>query len=55
MTRIKLKGADEFDVFSKRARKVMCTLSRPGLCKSIKRKYNKRFRKAGKAYARDLV
>lgn len=54
MKRIKLKGGDEFDVFSK-ARRVIIPLSRSGVCKAIKRKYNKRFRKAGKSHARASV
>lgn len=47
MQRIPMKGGDEQDVFS-RWRKVLCYTSRPGVCKSVKRKYNKRFRKASK-------
>lgn len=46
--RIPLKGGDEQDVFSG-WRKVLCYTSRAGVCKAVKRKYNKRLRKAMKA------
>jgi hypothetical protein len=47
MKRIKLKGGDEVDVFS-RFRHVLRYLHRPGIKKSIRKQYNKRFRKLGK-------
>lgn len=46
--RIPLKGGAEHDVFSG-WRRVLCYTSRAGVCKSVKRKYNKRLRKAIKA------
>ena len=46
--RTKLKGGDEWDAFSP-WRKLLCYLSRPGVPKSIKRKYNKRVRQEEKA------
>jgi len=46
--RIPLKGGDEVDALTS-ARKFYCYLSKPGVVKKIKRKYNKRFRKDGKA------
>jgi hypothetical protein len=55
MKRIPLKGGDEHDAFSRRARKVLCALSRPGVCKSAKKKYNKRFRKEVKLDVRNSV
>jgi hypothetical protein len=45
--RIPLKGGDEFDAFT--MRKWYIYLTRSGVAKSIKKKYNKRFRKDGKA------
>jgi len=45
--RIPLKGGDEYDALTK-ARKFYCYLTKPGVVKKIKRKYNKRFRKNGK-------
>ena len=42
------------DVFS-RWRKVMCYMSRPGVCKRVKRGYNKRVRRAAKMELRDVV
>ena len=44
--RIPLKGGDEFDAFT--MRKWYIYLTRSGVAKSIKKKYNKRFRKNGK-------
>ncbi len=46
--RIPLKGGDEFNCFSTKARRIFCYLSKPGVAKKIKRQYNKRFRKRGK-------
>jgi hypothetical protein len=45
--KIKLKGGSEYDTFSY-GRQIYCYLSRSGVAKSIKRGYNKRFRKEGK-------
>ncbi len=45
--RIPMKGGDEYDVLTG-ARYYLVGLSKPGKCKKIKRKYNKRFRKKGK-------
>ena len=44
--RIPMKGY-EFDVLTK-ARHFYCYTKRPGVCKRIKRQYNKRFRKRTK-------
>lgn len=41
--RIPAKGGDEEDVFSG-WRRVLCYTKRSGVCKSIKRKYNRRLR-----------
>jgi len=46
--RIPLKGAAEYDALTK-ARKWYVYLTKSGVAKSIKRGYNKRFRKDGKA------
>lgn len=48
MTRIKEKGGFECDAFSRNARRILCYLGKPGVTKSAKRKYNKRFRKEAK-------
>ena len=45
--RITLKGGDEFDALTP-ARKWYKYLTSPGVTKSIKKGYNKRFRKQGK-------
>ena len=45
--RIKMKGGDEYDAFSS-WRKYLCYLSRAGVTKRIKRKYNKRVRQEAK-------
>lgn len=45
--RIPLKGGDEYDALTS-ARKFYCYLTNSGVAKSIKKKYNKRFRKKGK-------
>ena len=47
MKRIKLGSGDEQDVLTP-ARKYYKYLEKPGSCKKIKKKYNKRFRKACK-------
>jgi len=46
-----MRGADEYDAFSKRTRKYL-TFSR-GLLRQIKRSYNKRFRQASKTLIRE--
>lgn len=51
MDRIPMRGADEYDAFSKRTRKYL-TFSR-GLLRQIKRRYNKRFRQASKTLIRE--
>lgn len=43
--RIPTNSGDEWDVFSK-ARRYYLYTQRPGVCKKIKKKYNKRLRKA---------
>ncbi len=43
--REKLKGGDEWDVVSPRARKILCYTSHAGICKAIKKKMNRRARK----------
>jgi hypothetical protein len=45
--RIALKGGAEYDALTK-GRKWYVYLTRSGVAKSIKKKYNKRFRKDGK-------
>ena len=45
--RIPLKGGAEWDALTY-ARKWYCYLTKPGVAKSIKKGYNKRFRKKGK-------
>lgn len=45
--RIPLKGGAEYDALTK-ARKYYCYLTKPGVTKSIKKGYNKRFRQKGK-------
>ena len=42
-----MKGGDEFDALTS-ARKFYVYLTRSGIAKAIKKKYNKRFRKIGK-------
>ncbi len=46
--RIPMKGGDEYDALTK-ARKWYKYLDRAGVVKKIKKQYNKRFRKHGKA------
>jgi hypothetical protein len=48
--RIPMQNGDEMDAFSKRTRKFL-TFSR-GYLRQIKRRYNKRFRQAGKTLIR---
>lgn len=45
--KIPMKGGAEYDAFTD-WKKYYCYLSRSGVAKSIKRGYNKRFRKDGK-------
>lgn len=45
--KIKMKGGAEWDALTS-ARKWYCYLTKPGVAKSIKKGYNKRFRKQGK-------
>lgn len=52
--RIPLKGGHEFDALTK-ARKYYVYLTNSRVVKSIKRKYNKRFRKKGKEDIRNDV
>ncbi len=52
--RIPLKGGEEFDALTK-ARKYYVYLTNSRVVKSIKRKYNKRFRKKGKEDIRNDV
>ena len=42
-----MKGGDEYDALT-RWRQVFCYLSKSGVAKKIKRKYNKRVRQSGK-------
>lgn len=42
--RQKLKGGDEWDVCSKRARRLLCYLSKAGATKQAKRRMNRRAR-----------
>ena len=46
-----LKSGDEYDVISKRSRKLLC-MSRK-IIRKVKRAVNKRFRKEGKQGAKD--
>ncbi len=41
----KLRGGAEWDAFSRRAKRILCYLNRPGVCKAIKRAFNKRQRR----------
>lgn len=52
--RIPLKGGEEFDALTK-ARKYYVYLTNSKVVKSIKKKYNKRFRKKGKEDIRNDV
>jgi hypothetical protein len=45
--KIPTNDGDEYDAFGY-GRQMYCYLARSGVAKSIKRKYNKRFRKEGK-------
>ena len=45
--KIKMKGGAEWDALTS-ARNWYCYLTKPGVTKSIKKGYNKRFRKQGK-------
>ncbi len=50
MNRIPLAGGLEYDVLT-RARGQYCYTKKPGVCRFVKRKYNRRFRKAAKMEA----
>ena len=50
--KIKFNSGAEWDALTE-ARKFYVYLTRPGIVKSIKRGYNKRFRKEGKKEIRD--
>lgn len=52
--RQKLKSGDEWDVVSG-WRKLMCYTLRPGVCKSIKQKMNRRARREAKADIRQKI
>jgi hypothetical protein len=47
------KGADEQDVFSRRARRLYIWTQRPGACKRVKRQANRRERREGRREARE--
>ena len=52
---IPAKGGDEYDAFSKTARKALCCFNnQTGLTKYWKRKYWKRVRRQGKQESRNL-
>jgi len=55
MERISARGGDEYDTFSKSARKYLCYLARSGVTKGIKRQYNKRFRKHNKEIIKENI
>ena len=50
--RIRLRGAYEYDALT-RARRYYTYLKKAGVAKSLKRKYNKRFRKTAKEAIRN--
>lgn len=50
--RIRLRGGYEYDALT-RARRYYTYLKKAGVAKSLKRKYNKRFRKTAKEAIRD--
>ncbi|MGJ2408931.1 hypothetical protein ACR8FJ_22470 [Salmonella enterica subsp. enterica serovar Paratyphi A] len=43
--REKMKGGDEYDAFSRRARRIVVGIDRPGVTKRMKQKFNQRVRK----------
>ena len=47
MNKIAMKSGDEYDVLT-RARKMYLYTKRAGVCKSVKRRYNRRFRQVEK-------
>ena len=51
--KIKMKGGAEYDALTS-ANQFYCYLARSGVAKSIKRGYNKRFRKEGKNEANEV-
>lgn len=54
MKRIPLTNAAEHDCFSG-WRRVLCYMLRPGVKKSIRQGYNRRFRRDGKAEAKKMA
>ena len=51
--RMRLAGADEWDAVSKKARKLLCYLSKAGITKRIKQTMNRRERRDIKATLTD--
>lgn len=43
------KTGDEWDVFSRNARRILICTGRPGYCRAVKRKFNRRIRRDAKA------
>tara|TARA_R110002073_G_scaffold4067_4_gene27296 strand:- start:652 stop:816 length:165 start_codon:yes stop_codon:yes gene_type:complete len=54
MERIPMKGGAEYDALTD-ARKYYCYLTKSGVTKSIKRGYNKRFRKHNKEIIKENI
>ncbi|MBO6549125.1 MAG: hypothetical protein JJ964_05840 [Rhizobiales bacterium] len=54
MKLIPLKSGDEYDALTK-ARHCYKYLSKPGVKKAIRKRYNKRFRATSKAMTKDLA
>ena len=52
--RIPMKGGAEYDAFTD-ARKYYCYLTKSGVAKSIKRGYNKRFRRHNKDVIKENI
>ena len=50
-TRIPLRGGDEYDALT-RWRRALCYTQRPGVCRSIKRGYQRRLRHLARAMLR---
>ena len=48
---IPMKGGDEYDLLSKKSRKVHMCASKPGVCRKAKRSYNRRVRR----YFKDVI
>lgn len=55
--RLPLKGGDEYDVVVGRGRwrKYLCWTQRPGACKWVKNKINRRERRDGRAEVREQL